>query len=56
MREINKKYGLIVPTFKQEMKNKIKALNKKPVDPDTIQIDPELLQEIYKKIRSGEIK
>jgi hypothetical protein len=55
MRRINKEHGLIVPTFKQEMKKKIR-LAKNPVDKDTIQIPNELLQEIYKRIKSGEIK
>ena len=51
MRRINKEHGLIVRTFKQEMKYKIRVA-KNPIK----YMSDELKQEIIKKIRSGELK
>ena len=47
MRKINKAFGLIVPTFKEEYDEKIATVS---------YIDDDLKRAIYEKIKSGEIK
>ena len=47
MIRINKAFGTYMPTFKQEMKQKIDEVS---------WLDDDLKREIYKKIQSGEIK